>query len=175
MSERIASKRGDIFEIDLSGSRAVYVVVGFYADLSIEALRVFPESTRVARKPTKVPRAAAMACTLPAHKLARVHDLTQSYRDDASVRVVHVSATGNAETIGAAIHGASSNIVTPRQIHCRVRPETLLFRCSASPATHNTAPHAIEERASIISVFIVHPPHRHRRSGLHRARRALSW
>lgn len=88
----IAKQRGDVFEVDLSGARAVYVVLGFYKDFSIEALRVFPDSMRVAKRPTKVPYSAAFACTLPDHKLARVFDLTSSYRQ-ASGSTAKVSLT----------------------------------------------------------------------------------
>lgn len=98
---RVATKRGDVFEIELSGTRAVYLVLGFYTDCSIEALRVFPDSMRVAKKPTKVPRSAAQACTLPAHKLDNVLALSASYHE-ASLKVLHVEVTGNRETIAAA-------------------------------------------------------------------------
>lgn len=82
MSERIATQRGDVFDVLLARSRATYVAIGFYTDLSIEALRVFPDSMRVANRPTKVPRIAAIACELDSERLSRVRELTASYRDE---------------------------------------------------------------------------------------------
>lgn len=79
----IAKQRGDVFEINTIGGRAVFCVLSFYSDLSVEAIRVFPDSMRLAKRPTKVTRGAmatATACTLPDYKLARVLDLTASYR-----------------------------------------------------------------------------------------------